>query len=121
MFGFNRKRIELPEDHRQEFLSILERLEKTLTDQEHDGQAEIVKKSIQLLLNNDVDFFIKSINGVDFWGGSGAVWEVGILNDEVSYEFENEIIRLIDLMQRSKIFNRKIKSIKKYFLASSRD
>ncbi|WP_131450780.1 hypothetical protein [Flavobacterium subsaxonicum] len=77
-----------------------------------------MQQSLELLLSEDIDAFIKSINGINYWGGSGAIWDVVLMDVSVNYTFKMQIVRLITLMQKTKIDNGKVKSIKKFLLSS---
>jgi len=59
--------------------------------------------------------FVKLINGVDMWGGAGAVWEAYIENEEKQRKFEKEMLLLIELMKRTNIMGSGAKSIEKIF------
>lgn len=57
-------------------------------------QAQVVKSLIELLSKQKNEEFVKLVNGVDMWGGSGAVWEVHIEDRRNTREFEIEMIKL---------------------------
>jgi hypothetical protein len=100
---------------RENFLSILTVLYQILKDSENTSQAEFIYKLIELINVDDIDQFIKSINGVNMWGGSGSVWEVNILNKYEMDIFASYIIKLINLMDKIKILGKGVLSIKYIF------
>ena len=66
----------------------------------HLGQSEVVDGVLNLLSENEDEELIKILNGVDFWGGSGAVWEVYIPERESNILFQEKLIELIDKMKQ---------------------
>ncbi len=118
MFGFikNKKEdFELAYDERKIFLSILRTIFQLLNKASHNAQAEFIQKLIGLLEQQNISLFIKLINGVDIWGGAGAVWEVHFENKSDAKIFESEILKLIKLMEQTKILGKGIKPISKIF------
>lgn len=118
MFGLmkNKKEdFELVYAERQNFLSILSVIFQILNKTSNNAQAEFIQKLIELIDQHNISLFIKLINGVDLWGGAGAVWEVHIENKSVAKVFENEMLKLINLMEQTKILGKGIKPIRKIF------
>lgn len=118
MFGLmkNKKEdFELAYDERKNFLSILRIIFQLLNKASHNAQAEFIQKIIKLLEQQNISLFIKLINGVDIWGGAGAVWEVHIENKSDAKIFESEMLKLINLMEQTKILGKGIKPIRKIF------
>jgi hypothetical protein len=111
----NKNDFELVFSERQSFLSILNRLKEYLKNASLNHQAQVVQKVIDLLYLQNFDQFVKLINSVDMWGGSGAVWEVYIENKEQTKSFEKDIINLIDLMEKTNILGNGIRRIRKIF------
>jgi hypothetical protein len=70
---------------------------------------------MEFFRNEDFHEFLNLINGIDMWGGSGAVWEVYIENKIDVKEFESQMLKLILLMENTKIMGRGIQPIKKLF------
>jgi hypothetical protein len=97
------------------FLTILKELSQILKNSENNGQSLFINQLVELLYNNEFSQFIKLINSVDMWGGAGAVWEVYIENKNEAYKFETEIIKLICLMEKTKIIVYGILQIKRFF------
>lgn len=98
------------------FIAILSTLFKLLQEVGHNVQAACIERLIKLLKEENIPSFITVINSVDMWGGSGAVWEVGIENPNQAKKFEYEIISLIDLMENSGIMGNGIKPVRKIFV-----
>ena len=115
MFGFKKNDLALVIAERESFLAILIALIELLKNSGNNAQAEFIQKLIALINQNNFGQFVKLINGVDMWGGAGAVWEVYIEDQNKRKEFENEMLRLISLMERTKIIGIGIKPIKKIF------
>ena len=101
------------------YLSILKNINTILELSNNLPQALVVNKLVVLLQQNNNDTFIDSINSVDFWGGSGSIWEVFIEDINLSEKFRKEIINLIDVMESNDILKRNIKPIRKLFRNSS--
>jgi hypothetical protein len=97
------------------FSFILTVLTKLLKDSGNNAQCQFLHKLIELLHHNELSSFVKQINGVGMWGGSGAVWEVHIEDKSLATEFESTILDLINLMEKAKIIGKGIKPIKKLF------
>lgn len=120
MFGFYKKKnknkflIYLKENP-DDYVNILTYLSDILNKSQRYGQAEVTNELIELLKQEKFDDFIKLINGVDMWGGSGAVWEVHIGNSFDENEFQRTIISLIDLMERTEIIGVGVKRIRRIF------
>ena len=81
-------------------------------------QANVVLKLIDLIQLQSNEEFKKHINGVSMWGGSGAVWEVYIEDKNEAQKFEENMVKLINLMESTKILDSGIKPIKKIFLSN---
>ena len=116
MFGFEKNKKDdfaLVVAEQESFLSILIVLAKLLNNSGNNAQSEFVYKLIEQIDENNLAQFVNLVNGVGMWGGAGAVWEVYIENKNEAKEFEKEIIRLISLMEKTKIIGKGIKPIKK--------
>ena len=57
----------------------------------------------------------KKLKSVNFWGGAGAVWEVYFEDKKLEKKFNIEMVKLISLMEKSKMSNSSIKPLKKLF------
>ena len=99
----------------QRYLPILTKIFQILNNSNLIGQKEVIKKLIDYIIKEDTIQFVKFINSIDMWGGSGAVWEVYIENEIEAREFENELINIINLMEETNILGKGIKSIRRIF------
>lgn len=99
----------------EDYLSILNQINQYLLQSNNVAQGKFVATLMDLLRNKDVVQFVKLINGVDMWGGAGAVWEAYIENEEKQRKFEKEMLLLIELMKRTNIMGSGAKSIEKIF------
>ncbi len=118
MFKFMKNKkvdYELVNRESEKFLFILNVILQLLNKYEYNAQAEFIQKLLDLLSQQNIILFSKLINGIDMWGGSGAVWEVYIEDKTDTMVFENEMLKLIDLMEQTKILGRGIKPIRKIF------
>jgi len=118
MFGFmkNKKEdFELVHINCEYFLLILKALFQLLERAGHNSQANFIQNLVEQITQENFSQFKKSINGVNMWGGSGAVWEVYFENKSDEKRFEMEIIKLINLMEETKILGKGIKPIRKIF------
>lgn len=116
MFSFMKpKNIELPQTARKTFLERLTKLIQILSEAGLRSQAQVIQTLVNLLNQKKDKEFKKLLNGLDMWGGSGAVWEVHIEDSKIAQEFEIEMIKLIDLMEETKMLGRGIKPIRKIF------
>lgn len=119
MFGFNKsktKNIAGIRTEKDNYVFILKKLFVLLEKTENYDQANVIQKLIDTIGIDDFHEFFNLVNGVDIWGGSGAVWEVYIENKMDAREFESQMIKLILLMESTKIVCRKgIKPIKRIF------
>jgi len=100
---------------REDYIAILSKIVLYLQHWAYYGQAEVVEKLIELLTQENLEQFSKLLNSIDMWGGSGAVWEVYIDDPEGAKLFQKEMIRLIDLMEKTKALGRGIKQIREFF------
>lgn len=89
----------------------LEEIRGLLRKHDFPGQAEVMDDLLRLIESN-YGQFVRKIQGVDVWGGSGAVWEVGsfanrgfpaefAIDDEL--QFRRAIIQLSHQMDESGI------------------
>jgi hypothetical protein len=101
--------------YHDDFLSVLMTMFELLKENNHNSQAKIIKELIQLIEQENFSSFIQLLNGVNMWGGAGAVWEVYIADKESSKEFEKSVISLINIMEDAKILGKGIKPIRKIF------
>ncbi len=86
---------------KEEYEVLFSTIRDLLNNSGNEGQALVIENLMNLLSIEITDDFLKLINSVDMWGGSGAVWEVNI-DDENKYKcFQQAIINLIDLMERT--------------------
>lgn len=97
------------------YLNTLKNIEVILREGELFGQANVVENVMQKLVTEDYQIFIKDINSVNMWGGSGAVWEVYFENNTLQRKFNFEMLNLINLMEKTKVLGRGIKPLKKLF------
>jgi hypothetical protein len=118
MFGLNNNNeadFALIIAERENFLSILLALIKLLKESGNDAQSEFVNSLVELINDSNYNQFAKQVNGVNIWGGAGAVWEVYIDDKNKAKEFEKEMLKLIILLEKTKIIGKGIKPIKKIF------
>lgn len=121
MFRFwkrNKGNVELVCAERENFITTLSKIFQLLLKSKNDRQAKYVLYLIDLLNQNDFSGFIKAIQTVDMWGGSGAVWEVGIKDKNDEINFAREIINLIDLMGKANMLTVRLKRTKEIFQQS---
>ncbi|HTW95317.1 MAG TPA: hypothetical protein VMD30_11015 [Tepidisphaeraceae bacterium] len=84
--------------------AILEQLRRLLINSDNLGQARTVERLIELRSADPAEFN-RLLQGVDMWGGSGAVWEVGptrMNRDEVQ-SFRAAIIALAEWMESESV------------------
>ena len=98
-----------------EYVETLANIENILREAKIYPQANYVEKTLESLKSENYEEFKKEIKSVNFWGGSGAVWEVYFEDKKLEKKFSVEMIKLIDLMEKSKISNSSIKPLKKLF------
>lgn len=118
MFGFKKNNdndFVLVLEERPNFLLVLTALMQLLKGSGNIAQSDFIYKLIELLNQNNLNHFVNLINGVDMWGGAGAVWEIYIEDKNEAKEFEKEMLRLINLMQKTEIIGKGITTIKKIF------
>lgn len=116
MFSFKKsENIEFTQKARETFLIILTKLIRILSKEDLIAQAQVIKTLVDLLSKRKDEQFVKLLNGIDMWGGSGAVWEVHIEDGRSAREFEIEMIKLIDLMEETNVLGKGIKPIRKIF------
>lgn len=118
MFGYKKNKCDdfvLVLEERSGFLLVLTAIMEILKHSANNAQSDFVYKLIDLLNQNNISLFVKILNGVDMWGGAGAVWEVYIEDKKTSTKFEKEMLSLINLMEKTKIIGKGIKPIKEIF------
>lgn len=102
-------------EERSNYLSEMAALKQILNSSRNYAQASFIQKLMDLFSSDDIFNFIKLLNGVEMWGGSGPVWEVYIEDKIQAEEFETSILSLIRLMEKTKIMGGRITPIKKIF------
>lgn len=118
MFGFKKNmedKFVLLEEKLPKFLIALNKLMYLLSSSENVAQADFVFQLIKLINQKQINQFIKLINGVNMWGGAGAVWEVHIEDKTIMEDYEKVMLEVIQLMEETKIIGKGIKPIKKIF------
>ncbi len=118
MFGFKKNTEDnfvLLEEKLPKFLIALNKLMYLLSSSENVAQASFVFQLIKLINQKQINQFIKLINGVNMWGGAGAVWEVYIEDKTIMEDYEKVMLEVIQLMEETKIIGKGIKPIKKIF------
>ena len=118
LFGIEFDKIEgfkFIKDAKSKYLDTLKNIEVILKKGKLFGQANVVENLIQNLITEDYQIFIDNINSVNMWGGSGAVWEVYFENQGLQQKFNFEMLKLINLMEKTKILGSGIKPLKKLF------
>ncbi len=101
-----------PYNHfKADYLTLLS-LIRDLLKNNNSLQYEYIEELILCLNNEDYLEFKKLMNANDMWGGSGAVWDV-ILKDN-NERFEKSIINIIDILEKSQRLNSRVKYIRKY-------
>lgn len=119
MFRFfknKRKPAELSDHDLQNYIVILKKILNILSDENLNAQLNIILNLINLIELKRLNEFRETVNGIDMWGGSGAVWEVYIPDKIQALKFESHMIELINLMEATKNLGRGIKPIKKIFM-----
>ena len=107
--------LSLSEVQVEEYRDILTELIASLNKSNNGAHAKIVQNILDTLNEKDYVGVIRKLNSVEMWDGSGAVWEIYIEGIELREHFESAIIRLISLMERTKILGGGIKPIKRIF------
>jgi len=93
----------------------LKEIVKILREYSHSGQADYMDRLLETLENDDYSNFKELSKKVDIWGGSGAVWEVWIPDNDKEIEFQKLIISFAKLLLKNGITNHGITSIKSLF------
>ena len=118
MFGFIKNKgnnSNLREEDFDNFLIVLKNILNILNDAGQNVQSGFINKLINLANQKETSLFVKLINGIEMWGGAGAVWEVYIDNKEDAKSFEKEMLNLINLMDNTNILGKGIKPIRRIY------
>lgn len=116
LFSKDKPELEMSiENLRPRYIETLNSIEIVLREGEIYPQANYVEKTMESLKNGNYEEFEKELKSVNFWGGSGAVWEVYFEDKNLQKKFSLEMIKLIDLMEEAKISNNKITPLKRLF------
>jgi len=122
MFGLNNsKKIDLVKESKNAYIEILREIREILESSGNIAQMRVIQTLIDSLETEEYRKFVKFTNSIDMWGGSGAVWEVYIEDNEKSLKFEKSIVALINLMEKTDILGRGIKPIRRIFQDNSKD
>jgi len=115
MISFRKKKKELSVDERESCLIILKKIKENLIVSNMDAQVNVINNLLTLINHKNDKCFIKKINGIEMWGGSGAVWEIYIEDKDITKDFEANMIKLINELERIGILGKGIKPIRKIF------
>ena len=116
MWNFFKKRNrEIIINNKDKLIQILTRSVEILRDNAYSMQADAMRKPLQYLHLDDTENFIKYLNTVDIWGGSGAAWEVWLEPKEVEREFMQCIVDLVDELKKTGIKIPRERGIAKLF------
>lgn len=80
------------------------------------GEYYFLFNDLTDLLASNQDKFVEKINSVEFWGGSGAVWEIEITDPEKASRFNNLILLLLNEMKAQDILGKRASSVRKVLL-----
>ena len=94
-------------------VEILTEMRDVLTAHGHHAQAEVTERLVRLAVDSD-DAFLKELQGVDVWGGAGAVWEVGELGADQS-RYWALVIALAGVMAKEDVETERARSIAETF------
>jgi hypothetical protein len=102
-------------NNKDELIDVMTQIVKILDENKYGAQADAVQKPLEHLRKDDTINFVKYLNTVDIWGGSGAAWEVYLKDDKINRKFMNCIIDLIEKLKQTGIKIRGTKGISNYF------
>ncbi len=108
-------------EYREEYILILSNLSKILSRNNSIGKKQFIEFLINCLNENQLDKFQREINSLDMWGGAGAVWDIYIEDENLYKDFKNNIIKLIDLMEKSQKLKRSVRSVRNIFKFNKND
>lgn len=100
-------------DSFSELNRVLLRLLNSLSKLGLSAQAEFISHLIDLLHSNNRTELIRKINDVELWGGSGAIWEVDIIDPSEKEHFYSILRELVDEMENENILGKRAKLIGK--------
>ena len=112
---FKKRNREIIINNKDKLIQILTRSVEILRDNAYSAQADAMRKPLQYLYLDDTENFIKYLNTVEIWGGSGAAWEVWLEPKEIEREFMQCIVDLVDELNNTGIKIPKGRSIAKFF------
>jgi hypothetical protein len=97
---------------KEPLLNILSQLFYILNGNGHQMQAEFLDQLTRDLELGNIAKFVDDINSSEFWGGSGAVWEVELKGKD-RRSFDNKLKELIVLMREGGFLGAMAKSVYK--------
>jgi hypothetical protein len=109
------EKFQLIENHSTEYQTTFDKLEQTLKEADLAAHAEVVRQIHLVLIGKDFQRFIRRMNSVDMWGGSGAVCEVYIKDPILERDYNLGMLRLINLMEKTKILGGGIKPLRDHY------
>lgn len=102
-------------NNKDRLIQILTRSVEILRENAYSAQSDALRKPLQYLYLDDKENFIKYLNTVDIWGGSGAAWEVWLEPKEIEREFMQCIVDLVEELNNTGIKIPKERGIAKLF------
>lgn len=88
---------------------ILVEIMNSLYESENIGQANYIKKTIEVLDQQKYDELIKNMKSIEMWGGAGSVADVYYnFSEGKGIRFWNAMIELIKLLKEMNIGDKRI-------------
>jgi isoleucyl-tRNA synthetase len=112
---FKKRNRDIIINNKDKLSQILTKTVEILRDNAYSAQADAIRKPLQCLYLDDTENFIKYLNTVDIWGGSGAAWEVRLEPEEVKNEFMQCIVDLVEELNKTGIKIPRERGIAKLF------
>lgn len=94
-----------------EFVRIISEIIEVLKYTAHPKQIDFLVRLNDSFERGDFTKSIEDINGVELWGGAGAIWEIEMPDSTGRKKLDGSLISLLKQMKKENILGKRARSI----------
>jgi hypothetical protein len=96
-------------------ISFIGEIRDVVASTSYFEHARFLTNLIDVFESNDSALYIEKLNGVEMWGGAGAIWELELDDSDKQARLDRLIFDLLSKMDSEKILGKRAKSVYPYF------
>jgi hypothetical protein len=112
-FFFKKDPIISFENNETEIVNLLDNLIELLLQNNSLSQVEFLKSFKTNIIDKNLTEINQKYNSTEFWGGSGALWEVGFESEKTQVVFNKYLYKLICILENCNLRSKGSKSVKR--------